>query len=327
MNRITEVPIGTALAGILGDPHLGRSFVRGVPLNRRGEREKMQMEEFRSRLAKSGSYDVFICMGDLFDKWAVPYSIVFQAAITYLEAARKNPSTEYFVIAGNHDISRDLEKKGALDLFELIVGDLDNVTVVRHTDLYVHEEIGGVEVGFFPYHPTIPAEELVTGPLDIAFGHWDTMFGEDNMIPTKKLAEMGCATAYTGHIHLPDSFTRDGVEVFQVGSMQPYAHGEESDSNLYITLAKDELEETFVDFSNKCLRILLAPGERLEQEIDCLQLTIKRTGVAEEDEAEGVTMGDFNLMTLFGLAFEEACVPDEVRSQILTRFEEARVAE
>jgi len=323
MQRITEIEIGTASVGILGDPHLGRSFVRGVSLEKRGLREKMVMDDFRQRLKASGKYDAFICMGDLFDKWAVPYSVVFDAVWAYLQAARANPGTQYFVIAGNHDISRDLEKKGALDLFELIVRSQDNIHVVRHTDYNLFEEIGGVVVAFFPFHPTVPAEELVTDPCDIAFGHWDTIFGDHNMIPTKKLAEMGCEVAYTGHVHLPDEFERDGVGVIQVGSMQPYAHGEDH-QEMYVTLYLDELAGK--DLRDKCVRLRLNPGERLEEEVDCLQLTIQRVGSTQE-ETEEVSMGDFDLMKLFGQAFEEAGVPAEVQGQILTKFEEKRLAE
>lgn len=326
MDRITEIEIGTARAGILGDPHLGRSFVRGVSLEKRGLREKMVMDDFRQRMAASGVYDVFICMGDLFDKWAVPYSVVFQAAWAYLEAARRNPDTQYIVIGGNHDIARDLEKKGALDLFELIVGQLENITVVRHTDNFLYEEIGGVMAGFFPFHPTIKAEELVTDPCEVAFGHWDTMFGDGNLVPTKKLAEVGCKVAYTGHVHLPDQFKRDGVEVIQVGSMQPYAHGEDY-GEMYVTLSLLEVEHIKLDLTNKCVRVSLLPGERLDEEIDCLQLTVQRVGSNEEDAEVEVTMGDFNLMALFGQAFEEAGVPEFVSSQLLTKFEEARIAE
>lgn len=324
MDRITEIEIGTARAGILGDPHLGRSFVRGVSLEKRGLREKMVMEDFQQRMKASGDYDVFICMGDLFDKWAVPYSVVFKASWTFFKAARDNPDTQYVVIAGNHDISRDLEKKGALDLFELVVGHIENVTIVRHHHECAGMGIGGKWVGFFPFHPTKPAAELVPEKLDIAFGHWDTVFGADNMIPTKQLAAAGCKVAYTGHVHLPDQFKRDGVEVIQVGSMQPYAHGEDY-GEMYVTLGLDEI--TGENLTDKCVRVSLLPGQRLDEEIDCLQLTVQRVGSNEEDAEVEVTMGDFNLMALFGQAFEEAGVPEFVSSQLLTKFEEARIAE
>ncbi len=324
MKRITEIEIGTARAGILGDPHLGRAFVRGVSLEKRGLREKMVMDDFKERLHTSGQYRVFICMGDLFDKWAVPYSVVFEAAWAYLQAARSNPGTHYWVLAGNHDISRDLEKKGALDIFELIVSSQANITVVRHSDGVVIDEIGGVKVGFFPFHPTKPAEDLVIEHVRAGFGHWDTVFGDDNMIPTKRLAEMGCEVAYTGHVHLPDEFTRDGVEVIQVGSMQAYAHDQDDEGELYVTLGLSDLQGK--DLSNKCVRVILEPGETLTEQIDCLQLTVNRLG-ADDDEDDEVSLGDFDLMGLFGQAFEEAGVPADVRSQILTRYEEARLAE
>lgn len=326
MQRITDIEIGETQVGILGDPHLGRSFVRGVALEKRGIRERMVMEDFRSRLERSGQYHVFVCLGDLFDKWAVPYSVVWEAAWVYLQAARKNPKTTYYVIGGNHDISRDLEKKGALDLFELIVtgGSLrGNIKVIRHTRGAVFDEVGGARVGFFPFHPTKRADELVNETLDVAIGHYDTVFGKDNMIPTEKLAEKGCKVAYTGHVHLPDEFDRDGVHVVQVGSMQPYAHGEDR-GEMYVTLRPDEVEGK--DLSQKCVRIQLEPGEVFDQEIDCLQLSFKRTA-SEDEETDEVSMGDFDLMKLFHQAFEEADVPQAVRDRITERFEEARVKE
>ncbi|MDV2965555.1 metallophosphoesterase [Nitratireductor aquimarinus] len=323
MKRITEIELGTATAGILGDPHLGRSFVRGVSLEKRGLREQHVMDDFKERLRQAGSYDLFICMGDLFDKWAVPYNILFQTTMAFLEAATTSPSTQFIVLAGNHDISRDLEKRGALDLFELVTHSLPNIHVVRHSGDAYFTEAGGKRLGFFPFHPTKRAEELVTEPLDVAFGHWDTIFGDDNLIPTKKLAEMGCEIAYTGHVHLPDQFKRDGVDVIQVGSMQPYAHGEDN-GEMYVTLTLDEIEGK--DLADKCVRVSLAPGEVLDQEVDCLQLTVRREGTSAEDDDE-VSMGDFDLMSLFTQAFEEADVPPPVRTQLIERFEEARVKE
>ncbi|MES0183296.1 hypothetical protein NKK48_01105 [Mesorhizobium sp. C386A] len=63
---------------------------------------------------------------------------------------------------------------------------------------------------------------------------------------------MGCKVAYTGHIHLPDEFERDDVKVIQVGSMQPYAQGEDN-GEMYVSLTLTELEQTNVDLSSKCV--------------------------------------------------------------------------
>ena len=326
MNRMTETTIGTAKVGLLADPHLGRTFIHGVPLEKRGVRERMVMDDFKAQLRASGRYEVHICLGDLFDRWAAPYAVVFQAAREYLRAARDNPGTRYYVIGGNHDIARDLEKKGALDLFELTVSACDNVTVVRHHDGGHVTTIGGIDVGLFPFHPTVAAADLVAEPIAVAFGHFDTMFGGGNLVPTTRLAQVGCRTVYTGHVHLADRFTRDGVEVIQVGSMQALAHGEDRGER-YVTLRPDEIEGK--DLSGKCVRILLEPGEIFDRRVDCLQLSFKRAGTDDEAEAgrDEVTLGNFDLMALFNQAFEEASVPAAIRKRIAERFEEARVGE
>lgn len=321
MERVTEISLGGRNVVILGDPHLGRAFVSGVPLARRGEREASVMADFKASLQLDEDVSYHVCMGDLFDKWFVPYGIVWEAATTYITAARARPDVLFIVLGGNHDVSKDLEKKGALDLFELATAALPNVQVVRHKAYYT--EIGTAMCGFFPWHPTLAADELVTKGLDVAFGHWDTIFGHDNMIPTEKLELMGCTLAYTGHVHLPDEFTRNYVQVVQVGSMQPYAHGED-DGEMYVTVTSDQLAGK--DLSKKCVRVQLRPGEIFDAEVDALQLTFKRADSAAEDEVE-VSLGDFNMHRLFEQAFAEEAVPEAISAAIISRFEEARVRE
>ena len=36
---------------LIGDVHAGKKFEAGVPLHRRGDRERMQIEQFRAELA------------------------------------------------------------------------------------------------------------------------------------------------------------------------------------------------------------------------------------------------------------------------------------
>jgi DNA repair exonuclease SbcCD nuclease subunit len=224
-----------------------------------------------------------------------------------------NPNTTYLVLRGNHDMSRDLERKGAFDLFELITVGLPNVRVVKEPFVNTYG------MGFFPWHPTKSAADLIQ-PCEVAFGHWDTIFGEENMIPTEALAAAGCKLAYTGHVHKPDRFERDGVEVVVVGSLQPYAHGE---GDLYVTLTLAQLQTTNQDLRNKCVRVVLGPGETFDQELDCLQLTIQRIG-GDADEWEEVTMGDFDMEKLFAQAFEQEGVHQNIRELVLERYHEAR---
>lgn len=322
MDRVTSIEIGGAAVEIMGDPHLGRPFVNGVALEKRGLREKSVWADFEASLKRAGGKDFHVCVGDLFDKWHVSFGVIWNAAMQYLGAAHTYPSTTFIVMGGNHDIAKDLEKKGALDLFELIVARAPNIKVVRHEAFYT--TIGKANVGFFPWHPTTPADELVTQDINVAFGHWDTVFGHDNMIPTEKLAQAGCTVAFTGHVHLPDEFKRDGVEVVQVGSLQPFAHGED-DGEVYVTLRPEEIEGQ--DLRDKAVRILLEPGQIFDEQVDCLQLTFKRAKGADDDEVEDVSLGEFNMAALMQQAFEEAAVPEAVRNQLISRFEEARVKE
>lgn len=302
----------------LGDPHLGRSFVHGVPLHRRGDREELVWAQFEQSL-NSTTADVHVCMGDLFDKAYVSYDVIVRAALAYIKAANDKPETKFVILKGNHDWVRDLDKSSAFDLFTHIVDHIQNIFVVAQRWQYMEK------LAFFAWHPTIfAADNVFTSGATIAFGHWDVeSFGGngENLIPTKQLAEAGFTTAYTGHIHLADQFTRDDVDVTVVGSMQPYAHGEESDTDLYVTLTKDEIDDTL---HNRCVRIVLQPGEILDQEVDCLQLTIKKLdGI--DDNMPTVVVGDFDMEAMFRKAFCD--VSPEITENLLQQFNMKRISD
>ena len=93
----------------LGDVHLGRAFVHGVPpLHRRGEREAMLWRGFAESLSNV-STPLHICMGDLFDRAVVSYDTIVSAARLYTQAAAQFPQTKFIILRGNHDASRDAE--------------------------------------------------------------------------------------------------------------------------------------------------------------------------------------------------------------------------
>lgn len=302
---------------LLGDPHLGRSFTNGVPLARRGERENMVWADFEKSVMQTTA-DIHICMGDIFDRWSVPYDVVHRAIDLYRRADANTAQTTFYILRGNHDISLDLERKGAFDVFTQAFDEADGVIVVNEPTI-----VGGL--GLFPWHPTKKAEELLR-PCEIAFGHWDTIFGFDNLIPTARMAELGIKRAYTGHVHQPDAFTRDGVRVNVVGSMQPYAHGEDDPDDpdpMYVTLSLAEIEGR--NLRNKCVRVKLAPGEVLDHEIDCLQLTVQRHADSADDDI-AVELEKFDIEALMARAFVQEDVPEEVRSKVIDRFHEKRAA-
>jgi len=225
---------------IMGDPHLGKVFHHGVPLHRRGEREAEIWRDFETNL-QAVSTGRHVCLGDLFDRAIVPYDVILRAAEIYSNIAAQKPETQFIILRGNHDFLRDLERASAFDLFTRLVASATNITTVTDPVMIA----GHLFVG---YDPVMPLAERITeahrGAM-VAFFHAETEgYGNDfNLIPFQKLADLGIPKVVNGHEHKPGQFTRNGVDVTVVGSLQPFAHGEEINDNLYVTLPLTALEE------------------------------------------------------------------------------------
>ena len=327
--------IGELTVKTLGDPHLGKTFTNGVPLHRRGERESSQWEDFRENIENVDGIDVHVCMGDLFDKYLVAPEVILGAAAAYQKATVNNPNTEFVILRGNHDASKDAERRSSFDLFKHIVGNLENVQVIDEPDVH---EFGETTFGFVPWDPFTPATELVArieSECDAIFGHWDIdSFGQDdnpNLIPLQELTER-TDLVLTGHVHTPETrYAKDGtwvksaeaadLTVHVTGSMQPYTHGEDPDGERYVTLTLDELAQRD-DLQDKCVRVKLKPGEELPEDIDCLQLTVKQE--TEEEQDLEVEMEAFDFQKLFKEAFDTRGVRDEVRTEVWDSYQELR---
>lgn len=272
----------------LGDPHLGRKFKTGVPLHRVGEREQIQWNEFEDRLYGHKA-QFHVCMGDLFDKFNVPYEIVLRAADIYVRAAQKQRFCQFIILRGNHDVSRDTSKRSAFDVFKALTGLEPNIMVIENVT-----EIEGM--GFVPYDAFQPVSEQVSqlsNGLEVVFMHHDfTDFGGDHVIPTKALADKNINHVIDGHDHIARIEKSHGVIVEIVGSMQPYTHGEDKTGEWYITTSLP-IEE---DVTNKNVRVLLKPGETLPTDLDCLSLTAKR--VTDDDDKIEVDTSDFENLDL-----------------------------
>jgi DNA repair exonuclease SbcCD nuclease subunit len=234
----------------IGDPHLGKRFVNGVPLHRRGEREKMVRAQFVDELLVPCDFNV--CMGDLFDKMVVDIATVLFAADEYRHAAACRPNTLFVVLRGNHDASRDADKRSSFDLFRELVRGVPNIVVVDDRYQYMAELV------FFPWHPFKTAAEIVAELTDvdhltnggeiqpICFGHWDIkdFDGQNtNLVPVEQLKKLNPARVITGHYHKAGTYEVDGLQVECTGSMMPYAHGEETNDDLYVTVTLEELEK------------------------------------------------------------------------------------
>lgn len=294
---------------LIGDPHMGREF-KGVPLHRKGEREQMQLDDLRANLMRDDRMNVMV--GDMFDKPLVDLKVVHQVADLYYEAAAALPHTEFVLLAGNHDLFRQLVDKngnplkGSFHALARMIGHLPNVTVLFEPAIIN-------DVAFFPWQWEVTAKDQVdelSGNYVCAVGHWDLSdFGgnTDHLCPTTLLQERGAAEIYSGHYHVAGRY---GV-VECTGSMQPYTHGEDPDGKLYRTVTLAELED--LDATNLNLRVVLAPGETLP-EVDCLSIIPMRQDEPEAQVFEGdVGLDDFNLNVVLSQKFEELEVPVPVQ--------------
>lgn len=279
MSQVIEIA-GHAFK-LIGDPHLGRAFKTGVPTHRLGGREEGVLDQFVSEIL-SGNEPTMI-MGDLFDKYSVDESLLISVADILNHAIGRK---KVYVLRGNHDESRDEAKRGSFDVLERLC---PNVVFVK--GIYEIQLENGY-LALFGYDAFKSATELanqltVNCNYLAAFGHYDlTSHGSDfNLVPTEVFAALKIPVAYTGHIHRAQTIERHGVTVHAVGSMQPYAHGEQAEGDpLYQTLTLDEFNarnpEDFLDVN---LRILLKGDEVFDTQLDCLSLVFKHIA---NDEAE-----------------------------------------
>jgi predicted phosphodiesterase len=299
---------------LIGDPHFGKDFRNGTPLHRRGEREKMQRDQFILEL-NTPNVEMIVMVGDLFDKPFVPLPVLSQVIGDVVDVAQARRGVKFVFMAGNHDKSRQLDVRGAWDIFRLAVGWLPNVVVV---DDFASDG----DVVFFAWRWDSSAELQVMDLVDDktfthinhVIGHWDMKdFGGDtsHMVPVTALLQgFGPnVSIYSGHYHEEKDYQVEGINIHCTGSMQPYAHGE---GDMYVTLTVEEALARD-DLENLCVRILLEPGEVMP-EIDCLQLTRKAVdGELEEVELEAVGATTFNLAGCLDEELDRAEVPIDVR--------------
>lgn len=301
---------------LIGDPHLGRKFEAGVPAHKRGQREARQMKLLRDELF-SPDVEFNVTVGDLFDHPHVGYKVALDVAELYLNAAELNPDTEFYVMAGNHDLPRNLGVVGAFDAFEEIVaGRFPNLHVVRKPTV-----VG--ELALFPWEWDVPASVqtvfLCGGTATIAIGHWDlkSYGGDDShMAPTLELRAKGVKTFLSGHYHTEGDYPVNGVAVRCTGSMEPYSHGEDPDGKVYVTLSLEEATDGR-DLADKCVRVILADGEELPDDLDCMALTAIKAK-PEGEEADAVNLAKFEWKTVLDEALAD--LDPEVKAFIEERL-------
>jgi DNA repair exonuclease SbcCD nuclease subunit len=313
----------------IGDPHFGKKF-GDVPLHRRGEREAMQIEEFRKELNTES--DVCIMVGDLFDVFSVENEVLISVFTEIKKASIKNPDRQFIFMSGNHDESRDEELVSSFTLLEHLLAPFKNILCFRQIKEYKHPK--GSRFLICPYSVYNTAEEEVNqysdSTYDLIVGHWDVdpIAGKHNLAPIELMIDM-TPIIVTGHTHTPKDQVvkdKDGQEsrLIVTGSMIPYSHGEDPNNILYVTKTIEQIAaEMQLDpdcYKNKCLRVVLAPGEEAPVGIDCLQFSIKRVDTSEAKLE--VTMEQFSFKALWEESFTENEVPKEVSDFYWEKYRE-----
>jgi len=328
--------IFTGGPAVIGDPHLGKKFTNGVPLDRRGEREAHQYETFRVSLhAAAEESSLVVMMGDLFDQYMVEGSDLYETYLIYKEVAEAHPAVRFVLIRGNHDVSRYIARRSSFDILAAMLEKFNNIIVVlqpillkENSDVYL----------FFPYDAFQSTRELLTGIMrqfttpgekyTAIFGHWDieSFGGSDyNLCPFDLLAPtlVDGGKIITGHVHEAQIFTIPD-ETFQVivtGSMLPYSHGEDSNGNIYVTMTLAEFEAAPISFRDKSVRLLLRPGQVPPDNIDALQISHKYVDDNKVEETE-VRMTNFSFKELFEKVFSEHGLDEEVTNAYWEKYKE-----
>jgi DNA repair exonuclease SbcCD nuclease subunit len=309
---------------LIGDPHLGRKFVTGVPLSRRGEREAMVWKQFTELCGTPNVTKVI--MGDLFDTSRVPEEVMIRAYAMLREHA--TPAHPIFVLMGNHDMSRDTEKASSFELLKAFHQPDEALYFITEPEVY-----NGI--AFLPYHPFRRSEEqldLIEADQPLAaIGHWDLdSFGEmpHNIFPAQALLARGVRRAYTGHIHTPEVRTYEGVmHLVVTGSMQPYSFAEDPEGKLYVTLTLDELAGTDPSaLETKCVRVILQEGDALPA-IDCLQLVGKRSQTDDVEDSIEVSLESFDMQQIIHSSLSKAVSDQTILQEVLGFYQNHREAE
>lgn len=336
---VTRNPVITLDTGeeiqTIGDPHLGREFKTNVNLHRRGEREKSVWTTFTSLL--NCGKDVVVCVGDLFDTFAVRTEVVLKAFDLVSEACTKHPKTTFIFIPGNHDLSKDKTKASSYQMFAKLCG-LDcksNLIVVLDKDN--HTTVGDTLLHLTAYNP-FEAAKVEKEDFDrikkwdgevIAFGHYDSVnIDGKGYVPPRSLTRY-CTLVVSGHEHTYTENKRGKLLV--TGSMQPYSHAEDPDQTTYISIDSDTISDLDTTvFKDMFVRILCDSKFVLEDKFECLSLTYKlkdSTDKKEEIEELDTTTIDIDTLTYeqsLALALEleeglDSTYKEQYVNKILTR--------
>lgn len=315
------------VSNIISDTHFGKKFTRDVPLNRKGDRERLVMKRFKEYMEVACGFRSIFHLGDLFDSTNVPNSVLMEVAQTVISTAKMNPLIDFFFIAGNHDVSSNTNKISSFDLFEFMCKGVPNIFVVNKKPLYVEK----FELLLVPFNWFENTEKQLEGfdldEIRFIYGHFP-----NNPVPSVltelKKRRGSDLQIKSGHIHNSEWEVDSGVEF--INSFEPLNHTEDRFSRRYIKCDVEELNEMLekdTDFSEKCL-IVRRKGE-IEPLFtpDCLQFTLIEENVEDEVSLQEVNMDSFDLKDSFYYWMKESGLEDEAVNELWSELKELEKGE
>ena len=285
---------------LVTDTHFGRLFKNGVPLDRRGEYEEKIYSDYKNFISSTNKR-IVIHGGDLFESAFVGNEVLMR--IYDLLDQNINLQTEYYFIAGNHDLSKDetKQKYSSFHILSELMKGYENVHFVEDNAVTV-----GNKVLLVPYNHFKSVEELVqekiTPQIECVIGHFED--------PVPQCISDLNKFKLSGHYHKRHTAT-DGT--FFIGSFYPIAFGEETDNSVMETMTLDEYNSrNEEDLRDKRVRVLLKDGEELPSEFKCLQLIGKKLDEATSIDLEVKSEKEFDFKDLFFESLSGCSIADEL---------------
>ena len=301
---------------LIGDAHLGKSFKsKDIPLEMKGKREELLIEKFIDRfshglesIAETDFMEGIIQLGDLFDSPNVDYNTLLLAYRTLLDVESKE--VPCYILAGNHDLSKDLNRKSAMEILAEMFRDSKHIHFIIDEPLLVNGDVLIV-----PYSHFKTVEEQVKDYL----GRAKEVYGHFNVEDFAYLSAH-FEYVYTGHIHKPEQLGN----VLVVGSILPLTFGEDANNSFMKTCTLEEYEKDVAEGTSesKCYRIKLKEGEELPLEKKCLQMSVYKD---KPEEIEEVSV-DFETFD-FGQLMKEAIPDSELFAEVYTLYNQLRMEE
>lgn len=302
---------------VIGDCHLGRKFINGVPKNRLNDRENMVFSKFENILNQKDRINLYAIVGDLFDKTVITNECLNRTIDVIKNSALRNKDSNYFIINGNHDEVKDKSRISSFSLLKRYFTEsikLNNLNIINEYTAPVRVSKIDSLLYFSHYDPFTSndvvdprlVQSLKTSKesLKIIFGHFDIEDFDNN---TKYNSTLISDFQYenfnliiTGHIHKPTSFTLKNTHVVVSGSLQPFAFGEEikEDDGLYQTIlvsSCNELLSQNIDiFKDSNVRLLYKRDEPFPPNFECLSRTYKLI----EDSSSSVSTIDVDIKNI-----------------------------